>query len=479
MIDNTPNIHLFKLYKKCYLYDVNTNNIISIPNKIYSYLYNLINKKEEVYLENKEKEYIEKLYKNGFLKPINNDVKIKHFETDYLEEYYLNSLSTLTLQVTQNCNLRCAYCVYSGSYENRIHNNKRMDWETAKKSIEFLHKHSKYSNKISIGFYGGEPLLEWDLIVKSVTLAEELFKDKELSFTITTNATVLKEHMLKFLFEEHNFNVTISLDGPKDIQNSNRIFSNGNKNTFEVVMEKLQMIEKLNKNYLDKISFNDILDLNENLSGSNEFFMSYDLVKDISVMGNYINENNKKEKNIDIPKYYVEAQYETFKSYIYYSKNILNNYKPKISNVELADLKRRFFERMIVNSTDLQQDSPAGQCLPGVQRFFVTAYGKFYPCERVNEQSEDLCIGDIDNGFNLENAKRLLNIGQIIEEQCKKCWCFKLCNQCVSLAEKDGKISKSERLSHCSNIRKGVEHSMKDYIALKTYGLDFNLLEEI
>ena len=40
MIDNTPNIHLFKLYKKCYLYDVNTNNIISIPNKIYSYLYN-------------------------------------------------------------------------------------------------------------------------------------------------------------------------------------------------------------------------------------------------------------------------------------------------------------------------------------------------------------------------------------------------------------------------------------------------------
>ena len=144
-----------------------------------------------------------------------------------------------------------------------------------------------------------------------------------------------------------------------------------------------------------------------------------------------------------------------------------------------TDLKRRFFERMIVNSTDLQQDSPAGQCLPGVQRFFVTAYGKFYPCERVNEQSEDLCIGDIDNGFNLENAKRLLNIGQIIEEQCKKCWCFKLCNQCVSLAEKDGKISKSERLSHCSNIRKGVEHSMKDYIALKTYGLDFNLLEEI
>lgn len=82
------------------------------------------------------------------------------------------------MQVTQNCNLRCQYCVYSGSYINRVHNNKRMSVEVAKQAIDFLVKHSENSKEISIGFYGGEPLLEVPLIREVVDYAEGVFSGK-------------------------------------------------------------------------------------------------------------------------------------------------------------------------------------------------------------------------------------------------------------------------------------------------------------
>ena len=63
----------------------------------------------------------------------------------------------MTLQVTQNCNLRCSYCPYSGGYEQRSHNNQRMSFDIAKKSMDFFIAHSEDQPEINLGFYGGEP----------------------------------------------------------------------------------------------------------------------------------------------------------------------------------------------------------------------------------------------------------------------------------------------------------------------------------
>ena len=156
-----------------------------------------------------------------------------------MESLYENNLNTIILQVTQNCNLRCQYCVYSGSYINRVHNNKRMSVEVAKQAIDFLVKHSENSKEISIGFYGGEPLLEVPLIREVVDYAEGVFSGKKLLFNMTTNATLLNIETAKYLYEK-KFNVTISLDGPKATHVSNRIFANSNKGTFDAVMQNLE-----------------------------------------------------------------------------------------------------------------------------------------------------------------------------------------------------------------------------------------------
>lgn len=68
--------------------------------------------------------------------------------TDNVADALNNDLHMLILQVTQNCNLRCKYCIYSGSYINRRHNNKRMDFTIAKKAIDYYIRHSSQLQKL-------------------------------------------------------------------------------------------------------------------------------------------------------------------------------------------------------------------------------------------------------------------------------------------------------------------------------------------
>ncbi|AQS11460.1 anaerobic sulfatase-maturating enzyme [Clostridium saccharobutylicum] len=477
MLKNIPHIHLLKLYDEYYLYDVNTNAIVSIPLKVYEYLQSSLNSDENsnnLYecLDKNLRDGIEYLKSQGMLLPRNENLKIKHVETDLLKDLYENNLRSLTLQVTQNCNLRCSYCVYSGSYVNRTHSNKRMSWEVAKKTIDFFYEHSTNTEEVVFGFYGGEPLLEFELMKKCINYIRELFIGKKIFFTVTTNATLLTEEKIKFL-AKNNFDLVISLDGPADVQNKNRIFADEHRGTFEVVMKNLSKVKMIDESFYKRISFNAVIDLKENFSCANEFFLSYDMVKDLNVAGNYVNVTNKVEK-IDInTKYYADAQYETFKAYLYHCSNIFSAYKPTLLNNVVNNIKSSMNDRVKVRGERVLQSSPGGQCIPGIQRFFVNVDGEFYPCERVNENADILNIGNIHNGFDINKAKNILNIANTTEEECRKCWCFKICTQCVSMAEEDGELSRKRRLSICSETQKNAEEQIKDYIVLKKYGCDF------
>lgn len=484
MLNHIPHIHLIKLYGEYYFYDVNTNAIVSIPLEVYEYLKAIVSTDEGNYADTasfpKEvnmrfKDGIDFLKSQGLLSPRNKDLYIEHQEANILESLYDNSLKSITLQVTQNCNLRCKYCVYSGSYVNRTHTNKRMSFETAKKALDFFYRHSYSSRDLSFGFYGGEPLLEFELIKKCVEYIKELFCGKELLFTLTTNATLLTEEMITF-FAQNDFNLVVSLDGPKDIQNKNRFFADEHRGTFETIMKNLSKVKSVDENYMNKISFNAVIDLSQDFTCANDFFMTYDEIKDLHVMGNYVNNVNRTEIQDINPQYYIDSQYEIFKVYLYYCTNIFNKYRPSLLNSMILSLRRDMYDRFIVKGQTQKTSSPGGQCLPGIQRLLVNVDGNLYPCERLNESAQILCIGDIENGFDLEKAKNILNIAKITEEECKQCWAFKLCNQCVSMSEENGELSKEKRLAMCDNTRITQEHKIKNYIALKKYGCNFEKL---
>ena len=291
---------------------------------------------------------------------------------------------------------------------------------------------------------------------------------------MTSNATLLNEEIIIFL-SDHGFNLTISLDGPENIQNKNRIFASSNQGTFEIVMERLDLVRKLRPEYIKKITFNAVIDLSQDVSCTSEFFMDYNLVKDIGVSGNYVDTYNLKEKNEKevLPEFYATSNYEVFKVYLNACTELLKGYTSSLYNFHLSSLHNQLVERNIYNNHNSCYDCPSGQCLPGIQRLFVNVDGNLFPCEMVNEASKAMCIGNIDEGFDVENAKKLLNVAQITENECKNCWCYKMCELCCGKAEKDGNLDYKKRLSFCEASRYSVEENMKNYVILKKYGCKF------
>ena len=177
-------IHLLDTPVGKYIYDVNTNSIIETREETFEYL--KCGKKNT----NQVDRDIQKMIKQGYLKTTRVE-KAKNPCIDYIEDFLNNRVAYLVLQVTQGCNLRCEYCVYSGGYDTRTHTNKRMNYKTAIKAIDFLIEHSKDEDTLYLGFYGGEPLLEFELIKMCVKYINKNAFGKKVEFNITTNATLL------------------------------------------------------------------------------------------------------------------------------------------------------------------------------------------------------------------------------------------------------------------------------------------------
>ncbi len=149
-------------------------------------------------------------------------------------------VETMVLFLNQTCNLRCIYCFGdAGEYGHR----EVMSFETAAASIDWLLDSSLDAGNVFINFFGGEPLLSFPLL-KSVVLyakSRALQRNKKISFSVSTNATVLDDEMLSFLSRE-GVEPLISFDGPPEIQNRQRPFRNG-RGSFNRVVENIGRLQ--------------------------------------------------------------------------------------------------------------------------------------------------------------------------------------------------------------------------------------------
>lgn len=469
-----PNIYLFKTCGKCYIYDVCNNIILRITSNCYEYINKMLQNSKIEILEFRKNDLVSKLMDEGFLE-FQTIETIKHPMSDKIEDLLSNDLHMLTLQVTQNCNLRCKYCIYSGSYVNRQHNNKRMNFEIAKKAIDYYILHSSQMKKLRFGFYGGEPTLEMELIEKCVDYINEKAFGREIEYNLTTNATMLNREMLDFLVK-NSFYLTISLDGPENIQNKNRIFAGSGRGTFESVMKSVMYITENYPEYVSNVHFNIVMNPEDGYKAANDFFANDERVAEYFVTATEQNDVNYKESIKTSEEYYINRAYEQFKMIYSHFHNIENGGSPLVAGY-LIGIKKNIADELKLDSSGFKIGHPGGPCVPGLQRLFVSADGKFYPCERVNETSEIMQIGDVDVGIDVEKARKLLNIARISEDACKKCWAFRFCTSCAVYAEDGDILSAQKRLSRCNVIRKSVEAYLKEYCILKEMGFDFTELE--
>lgn len=240
---------------------------------------------------------------------------IENPETDELDKLLQTDVAFITLQVTQNCNLRCSYCAYSGAYYNRTHNKKTMSFAVAKKAVDFLLSHSTASDDISVGFYGGEPLLEFGLIKEVVAYTESVCWGKNVSYAITTNATLLKGEILDFLVEK-NFKVMISLDGPKEVHDQNRVFSDG-RGSYDIVMRNIANIKKLYPIFYKQVMTNTVLSPDEDYQCVQRYFDTDAVVSELNSRLSLISTQDIKEE-INYPdRLYITQNEELVKVMLY------------------------------------------------------------------------------------------------------------------------------------------------------------------
>ena len=153
-------------------------------------------------------------------------------------------LSTLVVNVTNQCNLSCGYCYEYG--EDKIvdtangRQSKFMSEATARQSVEFMLQASGTSKVARLTFFGGETLLNFPVLEKTIPYARRRGAElgKRVEFSLTTNATLLKPEIIEFL-AVNDVGVTVSIDGPRDMQDRFRVFHNG-AGSYDVIVPKVR-----------------------------------------------------------------------------------------------------------------------------------------------------------------------------------------------------------------------------------------------
>lgn len=126
------------------------------------------------------------------------------------------------LVLTQKCNLSCEYCT------SRVYSPDQMEPKTALRAIDWAFEQAKPGEEVSFGFYGGEPLLCWDMLCCSIDHIRSHNKgaSKEASISLTTNGTLLDDERIRYL-SEHKAQICISIDGPEELHDRLRHYGNG------------------------------------------------------------------------------------------------------------------------------------------------------------------------------------------------------------------------------------------------------------
>ncbi len=382
-------------------------------------------------------------------------------------EKYENKMEQLVIETTTDCNLRCVYCpfTYQEGENIRQHNNEHV----ITKAVNYFIDHSEESRLRAISLYGGEPFLNLDAIRTVSRIVEERGLKEKIRIVIDTNATLLTDENIEFV-AEYGANLQVSLDGPEYIHDENRVFAGG-KGTHRAVINNVNKLAERLPDFRHKVSFAVTIAPPFMISEVDSYFRS--LFKNLGVEGyltmsvnfaeiNHVNELYT-EKYGDYKAIYRDEYRRATEHYISMCE--------KGRHDDLGPIYRSLFDKRL-HAIYIRSSAPIPRemgmnacCAPGVRKLYVTANGKYMPCERM---SYDYFIGDVGTGISHGMIDDLYkDFGEAIRERCLSCWAIRLCNLCfTSLYEKsDGKgLYVPEAL--CEYTRNSKEEELKFFLGL-------------
>jgi len=396
-------IRFFSIRDKYFAYDINTTHCVELddialtilPELLSGTCKNLEKKYAHVYPKSQLNKCIEEcsvLLDNG-----NFGIKLSPYK-----HRIQNNTSSVCLHVAHECNLNCKYCYAdAGSFGG---NRSFMSREVMTKAIDFTFANSGDSKKINIGFFGGEPLLNFALIRDAVEYAkkQEDRTNKKVTFSLASNGILLTPQIMDFIHQE-NFSLLFSLDGPKDIHNQMRRFANG-KSTHSIILKNLRKyLQHYSQNFTVRGTFTRTT---PNFS-KQVLFLNKQRFKSISVEPVQLDVANPHSISTDGEINRIMYEYDKLAD-IY-----LNRF--------CKDEPILFFHFDTYLKKLLYPQPTHTECGAGGGYVAITPDGRIFPCFEAVVEGEN-CIGHIDSGFDRRKRKIFQRMHVDAKKECRECW---------------------------------------------------------
>lgn len=332
------------------------------------------------------------------------------------------NLGSFIINVTEQCNLRCSYCCYSGIYENtRIHGNKSIGKDDVPDLLEFIENNAR-KHPINISFYGGEPLLKYNLLQSIILQSEERWAD-DVCFYVATNGVLLDEQRIDW-FVDHNVMIAISIDGTAAFHDRFRRTQQG-EGSFGKANAALSYLKRRYPEYRkEKVlvlttvtSFDDLAPLAESWHRDP---VLYDIAPTtISALAPNFKEGVAKREWSEV----LESH-----------QRLLNLYEAHRDWIFLS----AYFNECVMNwknrpIIDVGNEVPLSTCLPLNDKIFIDSYGMLHVCEKI---SNLFPIGSVKEGIDWVRANKLaFSYYNKRKERCQQCSAIRMCSLCLTSAE--------------------------------------------
>ena len=329
---------------------------------------------------------------------------------EYMKDHPEDKIPPITnavLQIANDCNLNCIYCYGDGGSYGR--ERELMTMDTAKKAIDLMVANSEGINELTVIFFGGEPLINFDVVKGTLEYCKSIEEScgKTFRYSMTTNGTIMNDEIYDFI-KDNKVSVMISIDGGKELQNKHRCYCDG-KGSFEDIQKNIERFKEARGGFLTAratvcstdIRFKKIRDDLLALGFTNAVTSMVDTAEDspLFIGGDYTQR--------------VLEQYEILAED--FIEAVINN-KKQLNNIFSEKLNRLYFKKLKIRS-----------CNAGYGGIAIGTDGNIYPCHRFMGMPEYI-IGNLEEGIDEVARGGYREATIYTKEECKTCWARYLCS---------------------------------------------------
>lgn len=366
-----------------------------------------------------------------------------------------DNITMFTIEMTQQCNLRCTYCCYSGNYrDRRAHNERKITIETLSQTAKFIiNNYDKSAPEITICFYGGEALLARNEIEWLINELENVLAGKFV-YSLSTNGVALTEKVIDWICSFPKFLVNITIDGNKVMHDRNRKTVNG-RGSYDTIIKNLTLFKKKypikydnNVRFLATVySWNDVLEL-DRVWDSAPVLAGHYPVHISHIIPNF-DDTSRIYDTWEIKNNFYST---AFKAYKDGKIGILSDCFKRLINI----VRHR-------NYQPLMDNLKIKTCYQELYSCFINVCGDIYACEKFCGEN---AIGNVTKGINNEVAcSHLEQFTSRKNHNCKSCWAQRLCRMCLTCLN-----FKDEEIGYMCNMeRDTIDLALRYFCELKDW----------